>query len=425
MEEMSCVMTDAEPTISGERKSEIPARPNPPAKMAKDLTIGSLGNFLNSEGIKVGYDVIAKALSITIHGHKATVDNYQETARNIIMSSLIEHGYRKLGNLDDFLLNIAELNLHNPARAWVESREWDGKDRLQALYDTIKATNESAKEAFMFRWLITCVAAIFERNGISAAGMLVLQGSQGLGKTYWFRNLFEDLVRDQLFHDGVTLDPRNKDDVKNVNRNWVCELGELDGTFRKSDLAALKAFITRGVDVFRLPYGRKEKEMPRRTVLCGTVNNPYFLSDNTGNRRFWTIECLKIDSYHTIDMQQVWAQVYWNNYKMGEKWALSPTESVLVNEINEEHEMLDFAADKVSRFYDWGADAVNWTWKSAGEIAEEMGLVNVKHGDLTSIGMTITNMGGHKKRYGNKRLLSVPPRKYHAADYVAGYLPLT
>lgn len=425
MEEMSCVMTDAEPVIVRDKKTETPSRPKPDVIKSRDLTIGSLGNFLNNAGIKVGYDVIAKALSITIHGHKATVDNYQETARNIIMSSLIEHGYRKLGNLDDFLLNIAELNLHNPARAWVESHEWDGKDRLQALYDTIKATNEPAKEAFIFRWLITCIAAIFERNGISAAGMLVLQGSQGLGKTYWFRNLFDDTVRDQLFHDGVTLDPRNKDDVKNVNRNWVCELGELDGTFRKSDLAALKAFITRGVDVFRLPYGRKEKEMPRRTVLCGTVNNPYFLSDNTGNRRFWTIECLKIDSYHTIDMQQVWAQVYWNNYKMGEKWALSPAESVLVNEINAEHEMLDFAADKVSRFYDWSVNPNIWTWKSPGEIAEEIGLVNVKHADLVSIGITIQKNRGMSRRSNGKTVLSVPPRKYHAADYVEGYLPLT
>lgn len=254
--------------------------------------------------------------------------------------------------------------------------------------------------------------------------MLVLQGAQGLGKTYWFRRLFADDVREKLFHDGVTLDPRNKDDVKNVNRNWVCELGELDSTFRKSDVAALKAFITRNVDVFRLPYGRKEKEMPRRTVLCGTVNNPYFLSDATGNRRFWTIECVKIDSYHDIDVQQVWAQVYENNYLQGEKWSLTKAESDLVNEINSEHEMVDFAADKVSRFYDWGADAKIWSWKSAGEVAEEMGIVNPRHGDLISIGLNIVKLGGHKRRANGKNLLSIPPRAV-ITSYDDRYLPFT
>ena len=37
----------------------------------------------------------------------------------------------------------------------------------------------------------------------------------------------------------------------------VVELGELDSTFRKSDVVALKAFLSREVDIIRSPYARK------------------------------------------------------------------------------------------------------------------------------------------------------------------------
>jgi predicted P-loop ATPase len=73
--------------------------------------------------------------------------------------------------------------------------------------------------------------------------------------------------------------------------------------------AALKAFITQASDTYRLPYARKNTVNPRRTVFFASVNDSKFLSDNTGNRRYWTIDCTDIDYRHQIDMQQFWAEV--------------------------------------------------------------------------------------------------------------------
>ena len=45
--------------------------------------------------------------------------------------------------------------------------------------------------------------------------------------------------------DNTILDKmREKDSVMQCVRNWIVELGELDATFRKSDIASLKSFIT-------------------------------------------------------------------------------------------------------------------------------------------------------------------------------------
>jgi putative DNA primase/helicase len=72
--------------------------------------------------------------------------------------------------------------------------------------------------------------------------------------------------------------------VMSAVSHWVVELGELDSTFKKSDVSVLKAFITRRQDKLRRPYARRDSVFPRRTVFAGTVNDYQFLHDNTGNR---------------------------------------------------------------------------------------------------------------------------------------------
>ncbi len=45
------------------------------------------------------------------------------------------------------------------------------------------------------------------------------------------------------------------------------------------------------------------------------------MSDQTGNRRYWTVQCQAIDFDHQIDMQQFWAEVK-TIYQSGESWYL-------------------------------------------------------------------------------------------------------
>src|SRR5690606_41272865 len=48
---------------------------------------------------------------------------------------------------------------------------------------------------------------------------------------------------------------------------------------------AIKEFITRRVDVIRLPYDRRIVRIPRHSVIVGTTNDDDFLADPTGARR--------------------------------------------------------------------------------------------------------------------------------------------
>ncbi|KAG1252930.1 hypothetical protein G6F68_011560 [Rhizopus microsporus] len=103
----------------------------------------------------------------------------------------------------------------------------------------------------MRRWLVSGVAAAFEPDGVVARGVLTFVSKQNLGKTRWARQLAPPEL--QLIADGVVLDPANKDSVKQVISKWIVELGEVDATFRRTDIAALKSFISRSHDEIRRP----------------------------------------------------------------------------------------------------------------------------------------------------------------------------
>jgi putative DNA primase/helicase len=75
-----------------------------------------------------------------------------------------------------------------------------------------------------------------------------------------------------VFLEGQTLNPAEKDSVLTAVSHWIVELGELDATFKKADIAQLKAFVTKTSDKVRRPYALKDSSFPRRTVFAGTVN---------------------------------------------------------------------------------------------------------------------------------------------------------
>ena len=100
-------------------------------------------------------------------------------------------------------------------------------------------------------------------NGKASHGVLTLQGDQGLGKGRWIKAL----VDPEWVCEGRTIDVQNRDTIWQIIRYWICEIGELGSTFRKSDIDALKAFITRDTDEIRLPYAATNTEFQRRTVF--------------------------------------------------------------------------------------------------------------------------------------------------------------
>lgn len=175
---------------------------------------------------------------------------------------------------------------YNPVTEMLEGLEWDGVERM----DTI-----------LIKWL-KCEDTPYTREVsrlIFAGGIhrafdpgckfdevpILIGEKQGEGKSSFIRWLAMD---DAYFHD-IT-DVEGQKGIEAIQGAWICEISELLALKRAKDVEAIKAYLTRQVDHYRMPYERFSDDYPRRCIFIGTTNSVEFLSDRTGNRRFYPVK---------------------------------------------------------------------------------------------------------------------------------------
>jgi putative DNA primase/helicase len=355
-------------------------------------TVDNLECLLRYLGITVRYNVIRKEVECEIPGHNYGADNSLNAALAWVTSECVKYGIPK-SDIDMYLMNIASRNFYNPILDWIKSVPWDGRPRIDELIGTIECPldfPDDMKATLIGKWLVSGVAAVSEPEIFSARGVLVLQGDQSLGKTSWLRRLCPR--GSGWFGEGTILDPADKDSLKLFVSHWIVELGELEGTLRKADIARLKSFITKEWDLARLPWARKVSHFPRRTILCATVNPPEVLVDVTGNSRWWVIPCLKIDYKHNIDTQQMWAEAY-ARYREDPVWWLTPEEESRLESQNRAFEMNDPVAELLWAKLSWDDAESLWEPRTVTEILLECGIQNPTRGQATSASIRLRSMG--------------------------------
>ena len=174
----------------------------------------------------------------------------------------------------------------NPLIDILEKLEWDGKPRVEHfLHDVMKAEDSE--------YIRECSRLIFA-GGIHRAyepgckfdDMIVLIGGQSAGKSTIVRWLNLD---DQFFREIKTI--AGKEGIEAIRGVWIGEVAELMAMTRVKEAEAVKAYITSQEDSYRPPYGKHVQTIPRRCMFIGTTNNPQFLTDKTGNRRFYPVKC--------------------------------------------------------------------------------------------------------------------------------------
>ena len=374
--------------------------------------IANLKEICRRLGVQVRYNVISKEEEVIIPNQSFSLDN-EGNASLAWLESECSLFKMPTSKLPGFVTYIADQNQYNPVAQWVCSAPWDGKDHLSALLATVTikdAANTKAvelKDTLIMRWMVSAIAGAFSPKGVSASGVLVFQGDQYVGKTKWFKSLVPE--DKNLIKDGVILKPDDRDSVKQAVSFWLVELGELDSTFRKSDIAALKAFLTNDKDVLRRAYARKESQYARRTVFFGSVNPKEFLHDPTGNRRYWTIEVAHLNHSHNIDMQQAWAQVY-ELWKAGASHYLTPDEMGQLNNHNEDFTASDPIEESVQTGFDWSSNQSYWSWRTATDALKSLGYERPSKADVNSAASAIRKLNGNQgKRTSSGKLLLLPP----------------
>ena len=116
------------------------------------------------------------------------------------------------------------------------------------------------------------------------------------------------------FSDSITT-VSGKEAYEQLHGVWIAELGELYAT-KKAETEAVKSFLSKTEDMFRVAYGRYASVFPRQCVFYGSTNDSTYLRDRTGNRRFWPIDVGRCRCPYSLKdftpdvVDQLWAEAY-------------------------------------------------------------------------------------------------------------------
>lgn len=207
-------------------------------------------------------------------------------------------------------------NQYDPLADYLNALTWDGIPRLGGWLVRYCGVEQSD---YVFeagkRWCISAVARGLN-PGCKVDHMLVLEGCQGAGKS----SALKALAGDEWFTDA--LPPMSTKDASSYLRGrWIIEVAELEAM--RSQVDAVKAFISRQVETFRPAYAREEVSEPRRCVFAGTTNRGDWHKDETGGRRFWPVTVGAVDIPAISEARdQLWAEAV-ALYRKGERWWLT------------------------------------------------------------------------------------------------------
>ena len=208
------------------------------------------------------------------------------------------------------LKRVAFANVRNELRDWLETLVWDGTERVSEFFIHAYGTDDDEYNRIIAKnWLIGLIARGME-PGCKFDEMLVLEGKQGTYKSTSLRALAGKYFAES----NAQLD--NKDFMQELAGTWIVEFDELD-QFRKAESTLIKKKLSQQTDRYRPTYARRVIDVPRTCVFVGTTNSTEWLTDTTGNRRFWPIMVKKADlDYIKENREQIFAEAV-HLYKLG------------------------------------------------------------------------------------------------------------
>ena len=185
--------------------------------------------------------------------------------------------------LRDAIRIVANENRFHPIQEYLQALRWDGQLRIpHALHRFLGAEECQFNTECLKIFMLGAISRVFH-PGIKFELMLCLVGSQGAGKSSFFRLL---AVRDEWFSDDL-----KKIDDDNVYRkmqgHWIIEMSEMLATASAKSIEEIRSFISRQKETYKVPYDIHPEDRPRQCVFAGTSNSLDFLPlDRAGNRRF-------------------------------------------------------------------------------------------------------------------------------------------
>ena len=200
----------------------------------------------------------------------------------------IEHKYKihSREKLDDALRVLFSEREYHPIKQIIESVKWDGVSRIQTLFIKWLKCEDIPYIREVTRLVFAGGIHRLYNPGCKFDDVCVLIGTkQGEGKSTFARWL---AIQDEFFTEVTEIEGQKG--IEAIEGAWICEIAELLAVTRTKEVEAVKSYITKLVDRYRRPFDRRTTDHKRQCVFIGTTNKEQFLTDKTGNRRWYPVK---------------------------------------------------------------------------------------------------------------------------------------
>lgn len=222
-----------------------------------------------------------------------------------------EYKFHSTQKCDDALRIVFAQNQYHPIRDIIDVLKWDGTSRIYDFLHTWTKCEDTAYTREVSRLIFAGGIHRLYNPGCKFDDMPVLIGTrQGEGKSTLVRWL---ALKDEYFTEVNEFEGQRG--IEAVEGAWICEVSELLAMTKAKEQEAIKSYLTRLNDRYRMPFDKRVTDHPRQCVFIGTTNKEQFLTDKTGNRRFYPVKVYQ-SGYDLFDheteiktyIRQCWAE---------------------------------------------------------------------------------------------------------------------
>ncbi len=268
-------------------------------------------------------------------------------------------------------------------------------DYIDYLSSFVKTDNDIWFKNQFKKMLVRSVACALDIGVFNKQVFILVHSMQNSGKSTFCRFLCPPQLS-EYFTENIGTD---KDSLIALTNNFLINMDEL-ATLSRSEINSLKSMISRNHVNLRMPYGRRQVNLPRRANFVGSTNKDEFLTDETGSVRWLCFELTdKIDFDYKlkVNIDLVWKQAY-KLYKAGFEFELTQEELEYNEQRNRKYQTTTTEYDLISQYFEPCDEKLKVNFKNRSDI-----LIYLKNLDeLKSLNITANNIGKSLKMLGYK-----------------------
>jgi len=282
---------------------------------------------------------------------------------------------------------------------------WNGENHILAMSMSVMVKGEVEEQMlfadYLTKWLVAMVAGWVDDTVVNNV-ILVLIGEQGSYKTTWFNYLLPPELS-QYFYTKTNANRMGRDDLLTLAQYGLVCCEELD-TMRPSELNQLKAAVTMPSIDERAAYAHFHEHRKHIASFCGTGNNPQFLSDPTGNRRWLPFEIDGILSPrdNPFDYEGIYSQAY-ALYQKGFQFWFSQQEIQRLAVHNRQFETPQIEQELVEVFFRRPLGKEVGEYMPVSRAMQIIGGSITQHINASRLGQAFTSQGFEFKRTSRSR----------------------